>query len=57
MNQILETKRLTLREMSIADLDFISSMLAHPEVMQYYPKRYSKAEAEEWIERQIARYE
>jgi RimJ/RimL family protein N-acetyltransferase len=56
MNQILETNRLTLREMTIADLDFISSMLAHPEVMQYYPKCYSRAEAEAWIQRQIARY-
>src|SRR6185295_12540944 len=56
MNQILETKRLTLREMTIADLDFISSMLAHPEVMEYYPKCYSRVEAEAWIQRQIGRY-
>ena len=56
MNQILETKRLTLREMTIADLDFISSMLSHPEVMRYYPQCYSRAEAETWIQRQIARY-
>ena len=56
MNHILETTRLTLREMTIEDLDFISSMLAHPEVMQYYPKCYSREEAEAWIRRQIDRY-
>ena len=56
MKQILETARLTLREMTIDDLDFISSMLAHPEVMRYYPKCYSREEAEAWVERQIGRY-
>ena len=56
MNSILETERLTLREMTMGDLDFIASMLADPEVMQYYPKTYSRAEAEAWIERQLARY-
>lgn len=56
MTRILETARLTLSEMTIADLDFIASMLAHPEVMRYYPKCYSRTEAEAWIQRQIARY-
>ena len=31
--QILETPRLVLREMSLADLDFVAVMLADPEVM------------------------
>jgi RimJ/RimL family protein N-acetyltransferase len=56
MSQILETRRLTLREMTIADLDFISSMLSHPEVMKYYPQCYSRAESEIWIQRQMSRY-
>src|SRR6185295_11345985 len=56
MSQILETRRLTLREMTTGDLDFISSMLSHPEVMKYYPQCYSRAEAEMWIQRQISRY-
>lgn len=38
---ILETSRLVLREMSLADLDFVAAMLADPEVMRYYPKCYS----------------
>jgi RimJ/RimL family protein N-acetyltransferase len=56
MKQILETSRLVLREMTLDDLDFVAAMLAHPEVMRYYPKCYSRAEAEGWIVRQIGRY-
>lgn len=52
-----ETPRLRLREMSLGDLDFIASMLAHPEVMRFYPKLYSREEAAQWIERQLGRYE
>jgi [ribosomal protein S5]-alanine N-acetyltransferase len=55
-SQILETARLLLREMSPADLDFVAAMLAHPEVMRYYPKCYSREEAAVWIERQMRRY-
>jgi len=53
---VLETERTSLREMSLDDLDFVSSMLADPLVMRYYPKCYTRAEAREWIERQQARY-
>jgi RimJ/RimL family protein N-acetyltransferase len=31
-------------------------MLAHPDVMRYYPKCYSRAEAEGWVQRQMDRY-
>jgi [ribosomal protein S5]-alanine N-acetyltransferase len=55
-NQILETPRLVLREMSPDDLDFVAAMLADPEVMRYYPKCYSRDEAQVWIERQMRRY-
>jgi [ribosomal protein S5]-alanine N-acetyltransferase len=54
--QILETPRLILREVSLGDLDFVATMLADPEVMRYYPKCYSREEAETWIQRQINRY-
>lgn len=53
---ILETERLILREMSLSDLDFVAEMLAHPEVMHFYPKCYSRAEAAQWVERQMDRY-
>ena len=56
MKTILETPRLLLREMTPDDLDFITAMLADPEVMRFYPKCYSRAEAEVWLDRQLRRY-
>lgn len=53
---MLQTPRLRLREMGPADLDFVAEMLAHPEVMRYYPKCYGREEAREWVERQRRRY-
>ncbi len=57
MSAIIETERLSFREMSLGDLDFISSMLADPEVMRFYPKCYSRDESADWIRRQMARYQ
>lgn len=53
---VLETRRLVLREMSLADLDFVTELRAHPEVMRFYPKCYSREESAEWIERHVRRY-
>jgi ribosomal-protein-alanine N-acetyltransferase len=53
---VLETPRLVLREMTLDDLDFMASMLAHPEVIHFYPKCYSREEAEAWVRRQMNRY-
>src|SRR5947208_2714367 len=56
MKTILETERLRLRELEPSDLDFVAAMLDDPEVMRYYPKRYTRAEAQDWLERQLLRY-
>jgi RimJ/RimL family protein N-acetyltransferase len=56
MRIILETLRLQLRELTLDDLDFVAAMLAHPEVMHFWPKTYNRAEAEAWIRRQQERY-
>jgi len=56
MKTILQTPRLLLRELIPDDLDFVTDMLAHPEVMRYYPKLYSRAEALQWLQRQRKRY-
>ena len=53
---ILETPRLTLRELARDDLDFVAAMLADPEVMRYYPKYYDRDGAAEWLDRQLGRY-
>jgi RimJ/RimL family protein N-acetyltransferase len=56
MKVVLETPRLALREMVPGDLDFVAGMLAHPEVMRYYPRPLDRDEARAWLERQLARY-
>jgi len=53
---IVETARLRLREMDLADLDFVAAMLADPEVMRHYPQVYDRAGAKAWLERQRKRY-
>jgi RimJ/RimL family protein N-acetyltransferase len=56
-NIILETKRLRLRELTTADLDFVAAMLDDADVMRYYPRRLDRAGSLAWIERQRMRYE
>lgn len=53
---VLETPRLVLRELSFRDLDFIAELLAHPEVMRFWPKTYTREEAEAWIRKHQERY-
>ena len=52
----IETHRLTLREMTLGDLDFVAGMLADSRVMRFYPKTYSRGESEGWVRRQMDRY-
>jgi ribosomal-protein-alanine N-acetyltransferase len=55
--KLIETERLWLREMSLDDLDFVAEMLAEPEVMRFYPKRYEREDSRTWVERQLRRYQ
>lgn len=56
MTDVLVTARLCLRELVPDDLDFVAGMLADPRVSQFYPKRFDREDARDWIDRQIARY-
>jgi RimJ/RimL family protein N-acetyltransferase len=42
--------------MGSTDLNFISEMLADPEVMRFYSKQYSREESRIWIDKQLERY-
>jgi ribosomal-protein-alanine N-acetyltransferase len=53
---VFETSRLQLREMAHDDLDFVATMLAHPEVNHFYERRFTRAESKEWLSRQLDRY-
>ncbi|HEX3872301.1 MAG TPA: GNAT family N-acetyltransferase [Pirellulales bacterium] len=56
MSIVLETSRLSLRQMTHDDLDFLATMLGDPEVMRHYPKCYSRDEARQWLDKQFGRY-
>lgn len=53
-----ETVRLKLRELSVErDLNYLSSLLAHAEVMQHWPAPFTRDESRAWLYKQLARYE
>lgn len=54
---VLETPRLRIRRLRESDLDFVAAMLADPEVMRFWPRTYSREEAEDWIARHRRRYD
>jgi RimJ/RimL family protein N-acetyltransferase len=47
---VLTTARLSLREMTDADLDDIAALLGDAGVMRFYPRPYTRAEAQGWID-------
>ncbi len=53
---ILETERLYLREMDQSDFASLCGMLQDEETMYAYEGAFSDAEAQEWLDRQVARY-
>jgi RimJ/RimL family protein N-acetyltransferase len=53
---VIETSRLWLREVSLLDLDFMVAMLGDPEVMRFWPKPFTRQEAEEEIRNTQRKY-
>ena len=53
---VVETKRLTLREMTLNDVDDLLEVLSDPEAMQFYPKPFDCQMTQTWIERNMQRY-
>jgi RimJ/RimL family protein N-acetyltransferase len=54
---ILETKRLVLREMSQADFPALCKILMDDEVMYAYEGAFTEEEAQDWLDRQLMRYQ
>ena len=54
---ILETKRLYLREMKQADFKSLCKILQDKETMTAYEGAFSDREVQEWLDRQIFRYQ
>ncbi|HPE12812.1 MAG: GNAT family N-acetyltransferase [Gemmatimonadetes bacterium] len=56
MGTVLETSRLRLRELVPSDIDFVADMLTHPDVNVYYERQFTRADAQQWLDRQLERY-
>lgn len=56
-NGILETERLYLREMNQSDFGSLCRILQDEETMYAYEGAFSDAEVQEWLDRQISRYQ
>ena len=56
MKIAMETPRLLLREFNLADVDALEEILGDPVTMQYYPAPFPRAEIEDWVGRNRARY-
>lgn len=54
---IFETERLYLREICQSDFESLCKILKDPEVMYAYEHGFSDEEVQEWLDRQIRRYE
>lgn len=53
---VLETQRLTLREMTQADFPALCKIMQDKDVMYAYEGIYSDGEIQEWLDRQLWRY-
>ena len=54
---ILETERLYLREMNQSDFDSLCSILQDEDTMYAYEGAFSDDEVQEWLDKQILRYQ
>jgi [ribosomal protein S5]-alanine N-acetyltransferase len=53
----LATQRLVLREFSAEDADGLAAVLGDPVAMQYYPAAFDRKGVEEWIAKNVGRYQ
>jgi RimJ/RimL family protein N-acetyltransferase len=53
----LETARLRLRPLMMADADALNAIQSDPHHMRFYPHPFSMEESSDWIRRMQARYE
>lgn len=56
MPVVLETPRMTLRHMTMDDVDDLLQIFADPEVMRYYPSTKDRTETIGWVEWTLRSY-
>ena len=54
--RVIETARLLLRHYTLDDVDALSEVLCDHENMRFFPNRFERKDAEEWIEKNLRRY-
>jgi len=54
---VIETPRMTLRQMSMGDVDHLLGIFADPETMRYYPGTKDAPETRSWIRRNLDSYQ
>lgn len=54
---ILETERLTLRELTDDDYAALYAVLADSDIMEHYPYTFDETRVRSWIQRNLRRYE
>ena len=57
MKTVIETKRLILREYTLADFDGLYAILSDPETMKHYPVPYDKNGTMRWLNWSFDNYE
>ena len=53
---VLETERLILRHLTPDDLDAVFAVIGDAVAMKYYPRAFSRDDAQDWISRSQERY-
>jgi len=56
LTTVLETERLTLRQMNMDDVNALAAVLGDPEAMRYYPAPFTRDKVEEWIQWSLKNY-
>ena len=54
---VIETRRMTLRQMGMPDVDHLLGIFADPEAMRYYPGTKDVSETRRWIQRNLDNYQ
>ena len=57
MKIVIETPRLILRGFLPGDADALARVISDPETMRFYPAPFDRKGVEDWIDRNIRRYE
>lgn len=56
MDWVIQTERLWLRELTLDDVDDVFAIIGDAETMKYYPQKFSRDDALDWVKRNLQRY-